>query len=346
MPHRLAVLLLALLCGACASVPAGPEATPPPGPPLAAAKPPAEANPFERCSHPDDTDAGVLDDASHLLHETVCGSALWFDGLFGQGDLAAARRAHGLLEASVGHTEYDGTKARVRFNARVELPAMKRQLSAFVGRDDDEGFVRDRSEGLGLRSQFPSVADEDEWLAGLGYGLPEARRFKFDFRVGARGVRDPTVFARARFGYTAYSDYENLAYLRVTPFIDNKVGLGLTGSVDLDHALTASTLLRWGTAATVSEKVPGLDWRTATIAYQNLGQLRAVAGELFVRGLTAAGESIPEYGTRAIYRHPLFGARLFAELVVGYSWLQFDPAVPREGSFGTSFGLELPFGRD
>lgn len=344
-----------MLLAGCAGTPPQADAPAPPAPaiaapgtataPAATEAPEPEDAPFTACSGP----AGefdFIDDTKRRLHETLCGASLWFDGLFGTGDVAAARTAHGRLETSVSHSEFEGSKARVRFHARVELPAMKRRLSAFVGRDDDEEFVRDRTEGLGLRSQFPSVTEQEEWLAGLGYALPEAHRFKMDFRVGARGVAHPTVFARARFSYNAYSDSANLAHLRATPFIDNKVGLGLTTSVDLDHALTSACLVRWGTIGTISEKSPGLDWRSAFIVYQNLGLLRAVAGELFLRGATAAPEPVPEYGLRAIYRHPLFDARMFAELILGHSWIQYDPALPREGSTGTTIGFELPFGQD
>lgn len=352
MPRPFPALLLAALLGACASTPQPPETPETPEPPgaaeareePAAAAEPAEPNPFVACRQPVDNEVAVLDETRRRLQETVCGASLWFDGLFGQSDLAAARTAHGRLETSVAHSEFEGTKVRVRFNARVDLPALKRRLSAFVGRDDDEEFVRDRSEGLALRSQFPRVADEEEWLAGLGYALPEAHRFKFDFRVGARGVAHPTVFARTRFSYNAYSDRQNLVNLRTTPFIDNKVGLGLTSSIDLNHALAPTRLLRWGTIGTVSEESSGLDWRSALILYQNLQRLRAIAGELFVRGATAAPEPLTEYGARTIYRHPLFQDRMFAELVLGYSWPRIDPALERDGSFGASFGLELPFG--
>jgi hypothetical protein len=302
-----------------------------------------EDDPFDACQQPQQ--AEMIDEARRRLHETTCGALLWFDGLFGEGDLKAARATHGRIEASIGHSQFEAdTKVRVRFNARAELPALKRRLHAFVGRDEEDEFVRDRSEGLGLRSQFPQVVDEDEWLAGLGYALPEQHRFKFDFRLGARGIARPTVFARARFGYTAYSDAENLAHLRITPFVDNIVGAGVTGSVDLNHALTPTSLLRWGNIGTVSLESSGLDWRSALIAYQNLLQRRALAGEWFIRGATAAPEPLTEYGMRAIYRHPLLDAKVFAELVAGYSWIRYDPALERAGSFGASFGLEMPFG--
>lgn len=337
-----AILLLAPLLAACAGTPKKDEPAPPPA--QAAAPDAAEPGPFEACRMPVDNQVRFVDETRRRLHETVCGAALWFDGLFGEGDIAAARSTHGRVELSYGGSEFYGRELRLRFHARVKLPALKERLSAFVGRDSDEDFVRDRTEGLALRSQFPRVDDQEEWLAGLGYALPEAHRFKLDFRVGARSLRRPKVFAQGRASYNAYSDRYNLVYFRLTPFVNNLDGFGATASADLSHALAVTQLLRWGTIGTITQESPGLDWRSALILYQNLRAQRAIAYETFVRGLTAAAEPLAEYGARTIYRHPLLGARLFGELVFGYSWPKSDPALEREGSFGASLGLEMPFG--
>lgn len=293
---------------------------------------------------PIQNDVVFVDETRRRLHETVCGAALWFDGLFGESDIRAARSAHGRIEASYGGSEFYGRDARLRFHARVKLPALKQRLSAFVGRDSDEDFIRDRSEGLALRSQFPQLDDEEEWLAGLGYALPEADRYRVDFRVGARSLRRPKVFAQGRLSYMAYADRESLVYLRATPFLNNLDGFGITASADVSHALSVTRLVRWGTIGTLTEKSVGLDWRSALILYQNLRALRAIAYETFVRGQTAAPEPLVEYGVRTIYRHPFFDAKLFGELVIGYSWPRVDPALDREGSFGAVVGLEMPFG--
>jgi hypothetical protein len=63
-----------------------------------------------------------------------------------------------------------------------------------------------------------------------------------------------------------------------------------------------------------------------------------------VRGASDEPEPLYEYGVRTILREPFFKRRLFAELVLGYSWPRLDPALEREGSAGVTFGLELPFG--
>lgn len=352
-----ALVALSLALTGCATTrESSPTTTPVPDPapvnttegPKGPLKPlPPDERPFAACRAavtPGEVDPTLIDGTRELIEETTCGAALWFDGLFGDGDLRTARRTHGRIETSVSHSEFDGTHTRVRFNVRAKFPALEERLSAFVGRDDDEGFVRDRSEGQQLRSQFPRVDDEDEWLAGLGYSLPDAHAYRADFRVGARGGRRPKAFAQWRYSWMAYADRNDLVHLRLTPFINTHDGFGQTTALDYSRTLTPTKLLRWANVGTVHEKSLGLDWRSSLLLYQNLRELRALAYEVFLRGLTAAPEPLGEYGLRATYRHPLFEAKMFAEMVVGYSWPRNDPALERDGSAGAGIGFEMPFG--
>jgi len=327
---RSAPVLAAALLAACASAP----------------KEPGRGNPFTACRMEQEHEVVVLDRTRERLHETVCGAALWFDGLFGERDLASARGAYGRLEVSTANSEFEGEETRVRFDARVKLPALRHRLSVFIGRDNEDDVARDRSEGLGLRSQADELQQVEDWFAGLGYRLKEAYGIRSEFRLGVRGVRHPVAFVQLRNSYTAYEDENDRIQLRATPFANHLDGAGFTAATDFDHALSPTRLLRWGSIGTVTEESEGVQWRSALILYQSLRRLRAIAFEAFERGATTAPEPLLEYGVRTIYRQPLFRARLFAELVLGYSWPRVDPALPREGSAGVTFGLELPFGAD
>ena len=287
----------------------------------------------------------VVDDTQALLEETGCRAALWLDGLFGEDDLRSAQRTNGYLETSVSHSEFEGTDLRTRLRVRFELPNIKERLSAFVGREDEDDFVRGRSEGFALRSQFPRVNDESEWLAGLGYALPDTERLQTRIKVGASSLSSPRVFVQGRLHYNAYADAANLAYARLTPFWNSRIGFGVTTGFDYNHLLTPALLARWANVGTVSESSEGLDWLSALILYQNLREQRAMAYEAFIRGQTRAEEPLYEYGARAIYRHPLVRDRLYGEFVLGYSFPRTDPTLPRDGSYEVGFGLELPFGR-
>lgn len=298
------------------------------------------------CKDPDGNNEELISETARMLHETLCGASLWFDGLFGERNIEAARRAHGRLETSATYSEYYGFKERVRLDVRVDLPNLENRASAFIGRDDDDEFVRDRSEGFALRSQFPSVDDDDKWMAGLGYSLPGNRNFRSDFRVGARDLREPRVFVQNRIRYNAYADERNLLHLRATPFYNSRDGFGITPGIDYSYVITATRLLRWSNIGTLSENTEGFDWRSAVILYQSVGEGRGLAAETFARGATADRVPLREYGARLVYRHPLAQQKLFLELVSGYSWPREDVLDEREGSFLFAAGLELPFGRE
>jgi hypothetical protein len=317
----------------CASTP---ELTPAP-------EPPEEVNAFVACGRPAGRREILVDAASRRLHQTVCGAALWFDGLFGERDLDAALRSYGRLEVATSYSQFTGTKTRVRFDARVKLPALKDRLNAFVGLDDEDDFARDRSEGQGLRPPRRET-DRDEFLAGLGFASVTTDRFQSEFRVGVRSPRQPKVFAQNRFSYLAYATERNRLLLRITPFWNNRDRLGVTTSTSFDHIVAEPFLLRWATAATITEVSPGLDWRSATVLYQNLRGSSAVAYEVFIRGASDAREPLHDYGVRTVYREPFFDASLFGQFVVGYSWPRTDPALKRDGAADVGLGVELPFG--
>ncbi len=337
----LSVAAGALLLG-CVTPPRAEDGTPP------AADAPRTAPAFPHpCHRIRPEQEPIVDDAQALLEETGCRAALWFDGLFGTDEhIDAARRTHGYIETALAYSQFEGFKTRTRLRVRFELPNLEERLSAFLGREDEEDFIQDRAEGFALRSQFPRVDDSEEWLAGLGYTLPDSKRLQTSFKVGAASLRRPRAFVQARLHYNLYADPDDLVYLRVTPFWRTRDGLGVTLGADFNHIISAPLLLRLSHLATLSESITGMDWLSALILYRNLRDERAIAYQLFARGNTDAPEPLYEYGGRAIYRHPLLPQKLYGELIAGYSWPRTDPERPRNGSYEIGFGLELPFGRN
>jgi hypothetical protein len=288
----------------------------------------------------------MLDETRRLLEETLCSTALWADSLFGEkGDIEAARKVHGHIELSGGYSQFEGSKIRFRVDVRAELPTLKHRVNAFLGRDNENDFLRDRSEGFALRSQFPRLDDREGWLGGLGYSLPETDRLRSEFRVGVHGLNPPQVFVQWRMRLNIYSDLDDIYYLRATPFWNSDDGVGLTTNFDMSHVLSPTRLVRLSTAATRSQSTDGIDWRTAVILYQNLREGRAIAFETFVRGVTQAEVPLAEFGLRTIFRQPLLQQKLFLELILGYSWPRVDPLLPRDGAVGTGMSIDMPFGK-
>ena len=320
----------------------GPAAPPPAA---ATAGEPEEINAFVACARRAKRAEILLDTASRRVHQTVCGAALWFDGLFGERDVDAALKSYGHVELAAAYSEFSGNEARIRFIARSPLPALEDKLSVFVGVDDEDDFVRDRSEGNALRSRRRTT-DRDAFLVGLGFKGITSDRFQSDLQVGVRDVSRPEVFVQNRFNYIPYSSKLNRLILRLTPFWNSTDRFGATTHTSFDHIVNEAFLLRWSTAVTVSELTAGTDWRTATILYQNLRGTHALAYEAFIRGQSVAPEPLAEFGVRTVYRRPLaWGERLIGEFVLGYSWPRDDPALEREGAVDVGLGVEMPFGK-
>ena len=306
----------------------------------------SEEKPRPPCKQSVEPDESMLDETRRLIEETTCAAALWTDSLFGEsGDIEAARKVHGHVELSGGYSQYEGSKIRFRFDVRAQLPTLRNRVNAFIGRDNENDFLRDRSEGFALRSQFPRLDDREGWLGGLGYAFPETDRLRSEFRVGVHGLNPPQVFLQWRTRYNIYSDTNNVIYIRATPFWNSDDGFGLTTNFDVSHVLSPTRLLRLSSAATRSQHTQGVDWRSALILYQNLRLGRAIAFEGFVRGSTQAPEPLGEYGVRTIYRQPLVQKKLFAEVILGYSWPRDDPTLLRKGSAGGGLSIDMPFGK-
>lgn len=290
----------------------------------------------------------MVDSAQRKLYEMLCGAALWFDGLFGERrDIQAARGVSGRLEISFFNSEYEGTRLKSRGNVRVDFPNLEHRMHAFLGRDDEDDFISDRTEGLALRSQFLDVETDEGWLAGLDYGLPGSYKRRTDFRVGGKLGSEPKIFAQARHRRNWIIDRRNLWHFRETIFWTNRDGFGSTTSVDYDHILRRSMLFRWANIGTISEETKGLEWRTAFLLYQDLPGHRAMGYETFLRGWTEGPVSIREYGARLIFRQSLLGREwLNGEVVLGYSWPRELLLERRDGSFAFGLGVEMRFGPD
>jgi len=359
--HRaiLAVLFPAsLLFAGCAG--RRPPATPPtpPTPPVSAAKEAAgtaasagtgEAQPprLRDLCRQGTAGADVIEETREVLEETFCGATLWFDGLFGgEPDVANARDVSGRVEVSTLYTEFEGLKPQQRVRLRYDLPNLERRVNLFLGRDDRDEFVEDRQEGFAIRSSVFGLETQEKWLAGLGYSPPGRWNSKLDFRVGARVKSAPEVFAQSRFRRNLFFGTRDVWRFRETVFWENRQGFGSTTSVDFDHVLRRDLLLRWGSVGTFSEESDGLTWRSALIAYHNLRQSRAVAGELFLRGATRAEVELREYGGRTVYRQPVGKPYLLGDLIVGYTWPREKRDQKREGSAMIGLGVELLFGRE
>jgi hypothetical protein len=343
---RLALLFLvagaAIGCSGRKQPLTAPSTEPPPP-----AEAPAESGKSlrELCRQRTPEEEALLDQSRRVLTETFCGATLWFDGLFGgEPDVENARAVSGRVELSTIYSEAEGTDPRARLRLKYDLPNLDRRVNLFLGRDDRDDVVQGREKGVAIRSSVFGVETEDRWLAGLGYSPPGRWAERVDFRVGGRLSSSPEVFLQGRLRRNFFVGDRTVWRLREVAFYENRDGFGSTTSVDFDYVLRRRLLFRWGTVGTFSEVTEGLDWRSATVLYQNLGSRSAIAWELFVRGSTDGEVMFREYGARTVYRQPLNREWLYGEVITGYSWPRYFRDEPRDGSALIGVGLELLFG--
>jgi len=287
---------------------------------------------------------GTIEGSRRRLAETFCGATLWFDGLFGgTPDVESARAVSGRIELSGLHTDFEGNQGRARLRLNYELPNLERRVRLFLGREDRD-FTADRGEGFAVRSAVFGLQEQDDWLAGLGYSPPGRYFQRVDFGVGMRVKSASEVFVQTRYRRNIFAGDRDVWRFRETVFWENRDGFGTTTRLDWDRVLSPNRLLRWGNIGTVSQESEGLEWRSAIIVYHNLRHLRAWAGELFLRGATAAEVPLREFGGRLIYRQPLRGRYLFGDVIAGYTWPQRYDDDKRTGSAMIGLGVEMLFG--
>lgn len=281
------------------------------------------------------------------IFRTVCSSARWFDGFFGDARFdAEAEETRGYLGVDTIYDEHDSLEAKVRFRAEVEFPNLDHRINAFLGRENKEDFVSGRPDGSESLPQF-FRADDREWLVGLGYHPVRGRgpsKYRLDFQAGVE-VRFPLEpFVQGRLSRYWFLSDTRLVRFRNIVFWRNQRGFGDTATVDVEQALGQPFLLRWSTSNTFSETTDGLDWYSSLTLYQRLGGIRAMAYTAYVDGETDAVVPLERYGLRAVYRQRMFRKWFYGQLIGGVNFPR-DPGESRETSWELGVGVEIRYGR-
>ena len=298
------------------------------------------------CAAPDLEHDEWVDRVRSAVYRTVCGSAVWFDGFFGEElSFEEGESSYGRLGMSVQWDEFNGVKYRGTFKAKLALPRFENRVNAFVGRYDKEEFVADRPESFsGLPEIFEQQTDQ-EWLAGFGYNPLRSARSRLDFDAGVDLDTPIEPFVKARYRYNVFADDRSLLRLRQTLFWRNQVGYGTTTIVDLERLISERAHTRWRNIATFSETTEGVDWRSTLTFYHYLGGKRAFAYSVEIDGETDAAMPVKEYGLEALYRQGIRREWLFLEVRGRVFWPQEEPGGPRETTYGIGVGFEMLFGR-
>jgi hypothetical protein len=339
-------LALAALLGLAAAPSRADE--PPPeqaGPP--APRPHEESAPEDPCKEPGSDGTAIVDRMQRGVYYSVCGTAKWFDRLFG------TRRADSDSDETFGRVgltgrwnDRDGFDEKLRMRVRFALPAMEDRLKLFFGRADEREAIENQQASIAggqVPTSFQRVEDES-WLLGLGYSKNSRLENGFDFGAGIR-IRTPVdPFAKGTYRHNWVFADDVAVRARQTVFWRDSRGWGETTEVAVDRLMTPRVLVRWDNSATLAEDVERIEWASSLTTFQSLGNRRGLAYTAFVGGVVNTDVPIRNYGAELRYRRQLLRKWLFLEARTSLSWPRETLAEDRKINPGVALGFEMYFG--
>jgi hypothetical protein len=298
------------------------------------------------CELPPERELLGLDWTRRALFDTVCTSAMWLDGFFG--DIRydeAAPGVRGRLSFGIERREDAGVTTKPRFRVRVPLPNLNRRLSVYVEREDETQSVEGRNvEDQQAVEPISTSTAQDSTQVGFAYRKLKLLDQAVELRLGLRAPQGKLdYYARARYRYPFWRTDATQWRFGQTLFWRRSQGWGETTQLDFDARLSDRYLFRWYNSATWSQVSEGVDWRTGVPLYRLFHGGRVVVVEPNMYGQTGLPYAVSSYGVRGAYRQTLGRSWLFGELYVGQDWVKIVPVGPRDAQFFVGLILEVVF---
>ena len=227
----------------------------------------------------------------------------------------------------------DDSDWKLRVTGRLYLPAASERLSlVFIGENEDD-----------FDTEFydPALASDGQSTVGLQYRLAEARHARIDLTAGLKS--GPKGKIGAKYRYQLPFGNRNRFRFSEEIFWVGGDGFGTLTRIDLDHALSDDTLLRWANKAEYSEESNGVEWSSRISWIKRLQQEAALRAFVFTNGETDP-RFLKSRGLGAGYRRQFWRRWLFWEVEPHYQWRKERAGESRDGIFGVDLRLELVFG--
>ncbi len=297
-------------------------------------------------SDPQNPDDRWIDQMQRGAYYGICGTAYWFDGLFGTTRYDQdAGDSFGRLGIFPGWDRRDGIDTRVRLRARVVLPALQDRVALVVGRGDQQDITEERASSTGTRvpPSFRRIED-DEWLVGLAYARRKPFENGLDIGTGIR-IRAPLdPYVKAGYRHHFPLGDKMLLRARETVFWRKSRGLGSTTELMLDRIVGDNHMLRWDNSGTIAQDTDGIEWGTSLSLFRDLSDRRAIVNSLLAEGETRAEVPLQNYGVESRYRQRIARQWLFLEVAVSATWPRETLVERRRFNPGISIGFDMFFG--
>lgn len=302
------------------------------------------------CALPQDDPGAWIDWVQRSIFKSVCSSARWFDGLFGNdAAFAEAEPTIGWFRGAVVWNERDGVDVDGTLRTKFHLPNVQKvesRVRGFFGRVSNEEFARETGSPLQRRPDVFRDAEDEEWLLGLGYSPVKNSRRRLDIGGGLNVAWPPDVWVRARYRRHAFWGDRTLGRYRQTLFWKQEDGAGASTIFDLERMIKKRFLLGWNGSATFSQATDGVDWLTSWVLYQALTPGSALAYRFAIDGETGADVPLNVYSIRLTYRGRISREWLFLEARPEVAYRKFERGGDWDVVPGLYVGFEIHFGED
>lgn len=279
----------------------------------------------------DEADVSWLEASHTYASDQVQALTVWMDNFFGDPDYDL-EKAESLVRISWTHEfdETDDYNGRVRLRGKLRMPRISKRMNLVFTGEDGDTLTADEQR------------DEAD-VVGVQYTLRELNRSRLDTTIAwAGGDLRPGIRYRNQGPIGEHSGYR---YTQRLEYEQDK-GFFTTGDINLDRAISDSTLVRWGNRARYGEETKGTEWRTQLV----LGDRRkpedkqrgqtVIAYYAAVSGYTDPSY-IRNYSLGVVFRRQLHKRILFAEVEPTYNWRQDGDGQERYGAWNIVFRLEL-----
>jgi len=306
--------------------------------------------PIDPCGKFDQEYDSWLDRGQVGLFRTVCSSAAWFDGFFGDSRYdEKTGDTYGRFSSGVFYDRRDDLDAIVRLRAKFSFPAMRNRGSVFIRQGEEESVVEERGGEASEQAVEALAREEDTALfAGFGFDASENLERGLSLRAGIKVGTPVEQFLKVRYRYGWRVSDTLLLRLRPVLYWKSEERFGATLGFQTDKYIGERFLLRWDNTGNVTQDpdVEGMRWSTSLSLFHALTSDRALTYSAFLSGETAADVRLQNYGFEVKYRHRFLRDWLFLEYVGSTSWPRELLEEDRELNPGAGIRFEAYFGEN
>ena len=286
-----------------------------------------------------------MDTTHAMIERNLLKQIVRFDNYFGSVKPEILRQTRYDIRWRNSITLEHGNKlsSGTTFRANFALSRISHRLHLFIAGEEEPGVI---TQSLPQDPGYPGY-DRTTPTAHfanteLRYELIQHPRLNIFLGTGARLALPLEIFARSRLQY--FHNLGTISIMRVseTFFVKNTDVLGETTEFSIERLFGETTLLRWASAGTASEKIKGVEWGSELSLFLQLSPRSAVTLTGGIFGNTTLSPLVQNYQIHARYRRNFLRSWLFYELEPQASW-PINPDKSRPAILVCTFRLEVAF---